>query len=234
MITHRPFGSLGGSNHGWLDTKHHFSFAGYRDPDRMCHGELMVINDDRIAPNAGFDAHPHRDMEIITYVRSGAITHQDDKGNEGRTMAGDIQVMSAGSGITHSERNLGDGVTSLYQIWIIPKSQGVEPRWETAEFPKRAVSGKLDLLVSGDGAAPLAIHQDATIHAGTLEAGTGLDHPVKGKAYVLVSGGEARIGGIDGAKGDGFGISGEDSVAIEAVKKAEVLVIGVPGLVDAR
>ena len=108
MITRFAFADLGGANHGWLNAKHHFSFANYYDPQKLSHGELMVINDDIIAPHTGFDTHSHRDMEIITYVRKGAITHKDNKGNEGRTTAGNIQVMSAGTGISHSEYNLED------------------------------------------------------------------------------------------------------------------------------
>ena len=234
MITHHPYENLGGANHGWLDAKHHFSFAGYQDPDKMSHGELLVINDDRIAPNTGFEPHAHRDMEIITYVRKGAITHEDDKGNKGRTTAGNVQVMSAGSGIRHSEYNHEDEVTNIYQIWILPKSKGIEPRWDAAEFPKAAVSEKLPLLVSGGGDAPLSINQDATIHAGALNAGTSLTHAIKGKAYVLVSEGEASIDGIKGKKGDGFAVSGQDSIAIEAGSDAEILVIEVPGLIEAR
>lgn len=234
MITHHPFDSLGGANHGWLDARHHFSFAGYRNPDRMGHGELLVINDDRIAPRTGFDTHPHRDMEIITYVRSGAITHRDDQGNEGRTTAGNVQVMSAGTGIRHSEHNLEDEVASLYQIWIRPRSRGIAPSWSTAEFPKRAAAGKLALLVSGEGDAPLSIHQDARIFAGTLEAGVSLTHAIKGKAYVLVSEGDATISGVAGARGDGFAISDETDVAIKTTGGAEILVIEVPGLIEAR
>ena len=130
------FSGLGGANYGWLNAKHHFSFANYYDPQKLNHGELMVVNDDRIAPHTGFDTHPHRDMEIITQVCRGAISHQDDRGNKGRTLAGSIQVMSAGTGIFHSEYNLEDEETSLYQIWIKPAHVGVAPRLETLSFQK--------------------------------------------------------------------------------------------------
>ena len=163
MITHHPFNKLGGAHHGWLDAKHHFSFANYFDPKKLSHGELLVINDDRIAPHTGFDTHPHRDMEIITYVRKGAITHKDNKGNKGRTTAGNVQVMSAGTGIFHSEYNLEDEETNIYQIWILPNAKSVPPRWDAAEFPKEPVSTNLPLLVSGDGKAPLQIHQDCQV-----------------------------------------------------------------------
>ena len=139
MIRRYAFSDLGGANRGWLNAKHHFSFADYYDPQKLCHGELMVVNDDRIAPNTGFDIHPHRDMEIITYVREGDISHQDDKGNKGQAVAGSIQVMSSGTIIFHSEYNLEDEETSLYQIWIKPAGNGVTPRWETADFSKSPV-----------------------------------------------------------------------------------------------
>ena len=116
MLKHYPFDSLGGADHGWLNAKHHFSFASYHDPKKMSFGELLVINDDRIAPHTGFDTHPHRDMEIITYVRRGAITHKDSRGNKGRTTAGNVQVMSAGTGIKHSEYNHEDEETNIFQI----------------------------------------------------------------------------------------------------------------------
>ena len=124
MIELRPFNTLGAANHGWLDAHHHFSFAGYHDPARVNWGALRVWNDDKIAPKSGFPTHPHSDMEIITYVRTGAITHRDSMGNEGRTEAGDVQVMSAGSGVQHSEFNLEDEDTTLFQIWIIPDKRG--------------------------------------------------------------------------------------------------------------
>ena len=126
MIDRRPKDALGRFDFGWLDTRHHFSFGDYHDPDRMGWGALRVWNDDEIAPETGFPAHPHRDMEIITYVRSGAITHQDSLGNTGRTEAGDVQVMSAGSGIRHAEYNLEAGPTQIFQIWIQPRERGGE------------------------------------------------------------------------------------------------------------
>ena len=149
MIELRPFESLGGANHGWLDAKHHFSFANYHDPARMRWGNLRVWNDDTIAPKTGFAAHPHRDMEIITYVREGAITHEDSLGNKGRTKAGDVQVMSAGTGIRHSEYNLEDVTTRIFQIWIVPTQTGEEPSWGTKPFPKGDRSGRFITLASG-------------------------------------------------------------------------------------
>ncbi|CAE6926912.1 Pirin domain-containing protein [Pseudomonas marincola] len=136
MIEVRPFEQLGGANHGWLAARHHFSFAEYYDPKRMAWGQLRVWNDDEIAPQTGFPPHPHRDMEIITYVRKGAITHQDNLGNKGRTEAGDVQVMSAGTGITHSEYNLEDETTQIFQIWIMPNQFNSAPSWGAKPFPK--------------------------------------------------------------------------------------------------
>ena len=236
MIAHYAFDELGGANHGWLDAKHHFSFASYHDANRMSHGELLVINDDRIAPQTGFGMHPHADMEIITYVRRGAITHEDNQGNSGRTVAGDVQVMSAGTGIYHSEYNLEDEETNIYQIWITPKTRGIAPRWAAAEFPKTPVDDQLTLLVSSHeaGDAPLTINQDARIYAGSLKDGTMLDHTIHGKAYLLVAEGTLTVNGQSGEKGDGFAISDELQLAIAATGDVELLIIEVPGLVNAR
>lgn len=234
MIRHYPYKTLGGANHGWLNAKHHFSFASYQDPKKMSFGELLVINDDVIQPHTGFDTHPHRDMEIITYVRRGAISHKDSRGNKGRTTAGNVQVMSAGTGISHSEFNLEDEETNIFQIWIMPKSKGIEPRWDAAEFPKTPSADSLPLLVSGDGSAPLSIHQDARIYAGTLASDSTLTHAITGQAYILISEGEVEIDGTQAGRGDGFAVSGQKAVTIKAATDSEVLVIEVPGLVNAR
>ena len=234
MITHHKFENLGGANHGWLNAKHHFSFANYYDPQKLCHGELMVINDDKIAANTGFDTHPHQNMEIITYVRKGAITHKDNKGNQGRTTAGNVQVMSAGTGIYHSEFNLENEETNIYQIWIKPKINGVEPNWNMAEFPKQPVTDSLQLLVSGEETSPLNINQDARIYAGRMNKSTKITHNVIGKAYVLISEGNIEVNGSKAQKGDGLSISDETSLDLEALNDAEVLIIEVPGKENAR
>lgn len=234
MLRHTKYDDLGGAEHGWLKTKHHFSFASYRDPKRMSFGELMVINDDIIAPFTGFDMHPHKDMEIITYVRSGAISHKDNRGNKGRTTAGNVQVMSAGTGIFHSEYNHEDEATTIFQIWITPRSRGLTPVWDTAEFPTDVANGTLPLLVSGDGKAPLHINQDARIYAGRLIKGGRLGHKIKGQAYILVSDGEVTIGGLHCNKGDGIAVSGESKIDIAARTDCELLVIEVPGKIKAR
>ena len=153
----------GGANFGWLNSKHSFSFGHYYDPKHMGFSVLRVINDDIIQAGTGFDTHPHANMEIITYVRTGAITHRDSNGNVGRTEAGDVQVMSAGSGIYHSEFNLESEDTNIFQIWIEPNQLEVTPRWDSFEFPKQTAESSLTLLVSGEGDAPLSIYQDAYI-----------------------------------------------------------------------
>ena len=234
MIRRYAFSDLDGAKRRWLNAKHHFSFADYYDPERLCHSELMVVNDDRIAPYTGFDTHPHRDMEIITYVREGAISHQDDKGNKGRTAAGSIQVMSAGTGIHHLEYNLEDEETSLYQIWIKPARNGVTPRWEIAEFPKSPALNKLQLVVSGNGGAPLQMQQNTRIFVGHLNKDTKIEHLIEGKAYLLISKGNIVVNDWAANKGDGVAISHEIAVNITAMSDAEVLIIEVPGLQDAR
>lgn len=228
MIKTYTFEQLGHANHGWLNARHHFSFANYYNPERMGFGALRVINDDIIKAGAGFDTHPHKDMEIITYVRKGAITHRDSRGNLGRTKAGDVQVMSAGTGIYHSEFNLESEDTNLYQIWIEPNKTGVQPRWDAMEFPTEETEDGLTLLVSGDGSAPLQIHQDATLHAGPISAGSELQHAIKHQAYLLVSKGAITLDGHSLKQGDGAEIRDMDSIKLTAVKDAEVLIIDVP------
>ncbi len=234
MITHYPFDTLGGANHGWLNAKHHFSFANYYDSKKMGFGELLVINDDRIAPNTGFGKHPHDNMEIITFVRKGAISHEDSQGNKGRTTAGNVQVMSAGTGIMHSEFNHEDEETNIFQIWIIPKSRDIEPKWGSAEFPTTSTTDKLKLLVSGNNDAPLQIHQDARIYTGMFKDNTTLKHLIKGQGYLLVSKGNIKIGDIEASKGDGIAIKNEEEISLECYPDTEIILIEVPGLAEAR
>lgn len=231
MITVQKFQTLGEMKARWLHARYHFSFAMYHNPARMGFGNLRVINDDRIKAGEGFGMHPHDNMEIITYVRKGAIIHRDSLGNHGVTKAGDVQVMSAGTGITHSEASSPDEDTTLYQIWIEPNARQVTPRWEAAEFPEAFVNDKLNLLVSGSKddvkAGSLYIHADATIHGGRLRAGMQLKHETSGSAYVLVSAGSVTINGTALQVGDGAEIRGENSLAITALEDAEILVIDV-------
>src|ERR1700744_974219 len=173
MIKLKPFDTLGGADHGWLKAKHHFSFADYYDPKNVNHGALRVWNDDEIAPNSGFPPHPHANMEIITYVREGAITHQDSLGNKGRTEAGDVQVMSAGSGVRHSEDNLEPTKTKIFQVWSAPPTEGGAPTWGAKPFPKSDRSGNFVTIASGfaDDREALPIRADARVLATPLKAG---------------------------------------------------------------
>jgi hypothetical protein len=175
MIERRPFASLGGEKLDWLDTRHHFSFAHYHDADRMHWGALRVWNDDAISAGTGFPPHPHADMEIVTYVREGAITHEDSLGNKGRTEAGDVQVMSAGNGIRHAEYNREDETTRIFQIWIIPTQRGGTPNWGTRPFPKEDRAGRFVPLASGnpEDEDALPIRSDARVLGVRIEEGDG-------------------------------------------------------------
>ncbi len=229
MIELRPFDGLGGANHGWLDAKHHFSFAGYHDPARMHWGNLRVWNDDTIAPKTGFPPHPHRDMEIITYVREGAITHEDSLGNKGRTEAGDVQVMSAGTGIRHSEYNLEDVTTKIFQIWIIPTRDGEPPRWGAKPFPKGARAGQFVTLASGydgDGDA-LPIRTDARVVGATLKAGESADYPLgkDRKAYLVPASGAIRIDDVQVNARDGAAISDMEVIRVTAIEDSEIVLV---------
>lgn len=232
MITVYPYENLGHADHGWLDARYHFSFSTYVNPARRGFGVLRVINDDIVQAGKGFDTHPHRDMEIITYVRRGAITHRDSQNNEGRTGAGDVQVMSAGSGVAHSEHNLEQKDTNLFQIWIEPNKKGVQPRWEAREFPKGPVKDALIPLASGRDEdiekGALFIHQDATIFGGALKAKAAITHPIKHQAYLLVSEGEIEVEGKRLKRGDGAEIENASAMQIKALSDAEILVIDVP------
>jgi len=228
MIKPIFYTDLGHADFGWLDARHHFSFGQYYDANRMGFGKLRVINDDVIQAGTGFDTHPHSNMEIITYVRQGAITHKDSRGNEGKTKAGDVQVMSAGTGIQHSEHNKESEATNLYQIWIEPNQQNVEPRWDAHQFPNQEpVESELSLLVSGDGTAPLSIHADAKIYAGRLVEGQVIEQSIDHNGYLLVSNGEVLVGGHSLSKGDAAEITDQQSLEIKAATEAEVLLIDV-------
>lgn len=229
MIELRPFDRLGGANHGWLDAKHHFSFANYYDPARMDWGNLRVWNDDTIAPKTGFPAHPHRDMEIITYVREGAITHEDNLGNKGRTEAGDVQVMSAGSGVRHSEYNLEDVTTKIFQIWIVPTSAGGAPSWGAKPFPKGERSGQFVTLASGydnDGDA-LPIRTDARVVAATLKAGETAEYPLgkDRRAYLVPATGAVQLDDVRVNARDGAAISDLDVLRVTAIEDSEIVLV---------
>ena len=227
MLDRRTFDSLGHADHGWLDARHHFSFANYHDPARMGWGAIRVWNDDTIGPKTGFPPHPHRDMEIITYVRTGAITHQDSMGNRGRTGAGDVQVMSAGTGVTHAEYNLEDEPTTLFQIWIHPREQGVQPAWGQQPFPKGERAGKLVTLASGygdDGA--LTINADARVLGATLNAGEQVTHSVGAgrHAYLVSARGAITVDGERVEARDGVALTAGDHI-IAAIDEAELVLV---------
>ena len=231
MIELRPFASLGGADHGWLDTKHHFSFADYHDPARTNWGQLRVWNDDEIAPQTGFPAHPHRDMEIITYVRDKAISHKDSLGNEGRTEAGDVQVMSAGTGIQHAEYNLEDETTRIFQIWIIPDRRGGEPTWGARPFPKEARDGEFVPLASGiEGDDALPIRAEARVLGATVKAGDTVTYQASADRhlYLVPASGRVRIGDVEVNARDGAAITDLDRIEVTALEDSELV------LVDAR
>ena len=229
MIERRPFESLGGANHGWLNAKHHFSFANYYDPSRMNWGNLRVWNDDEIAAGSGFPPHPHSDMEIITYVREGAITHEDSLGNKGRTEAGDVQVMSAGTGIRHSEYNAEPTLTRIFQIWIEPTKRGEAPAWGAKPFPKGDRAGQFVVLASGfdgDGDA-LPIRTDARIVGATLKAGESATYPLgeTRRGYLVPAIGEVEVNGVRLNARDGAAISNEATITVTAVNDAEIVLV---------
>ncbi|OGN43689.1 MAG: hypothetical protein A2623_12180 [Caulobacterales bacterium RIFCSPHIGHO2_01_FULL_70_19] len=228
MIDVRRFDSLGGADHGWLKARHHFSFASYYDPRRMGWGRLRVWNDDEIAAKSGFPPHPHADMEIITYVRTGAITHEDSMGNRGRTAAGDVQVMSAGTGVRHSEFNLEDETTTLFQIWIETDRPGAPPSWGQREFPKSDRSGRFTVMASGDAAdGALPINADAKVLGATLKAGESLDYDLGTgrRAYLVSAVGEVEVNGETLNARDAAAIVDEATVTITAKSDAELVMV---------
>ena len=229
MIDIRPYASLAHRDHGWLDTRYHFSFSDYHDPARMGWGALRVWNDDKIAPRSGFPPHSHSDMEIVTFVHSGAISHQDSLGNRGRTGAGDVQVMSAGTGITHAEYNLEDEDTTLFQLWIIPDRAGEQPSWGAREFPHGDRSGRWVTLASGrphsDDALP--IRADASVLAATLKAGGAVTYDADHARhqYLVPINGRVRVNGQDANARDGIAVTGESAILVEALEDVELVLV---------
>ena len=229
MIEIRPFAGLGHADHGWLNAVHHFSFANYHDPARMGWGRIRVWNDDTIAAQSGFPPHPHRDMEIITFVRSGAITHQDSLGNKGRTGAGDVQVMSAGSGITHAEFNLEPEPTTLFQIWIETDRQGDAPRWGQREFPRGTRAGKWEVVASDAPEADdaLLIRADARVLAATVQAGATIELSLDPQRhqYLVATGGAIEVNGTPAAPRDGVAITGVENLVVTALADTELVLV---------
>ena len=230
MIELRPFETLGSANHGWLNANHHFSFASYHDPARVNWGALRVWNADTIAPGTGFPTHPHSDMEIITYVRKGAITHRDSMGNEGRTEAGDVQVMSAGNGVAHSEYNLEGEECTLFQLWIIPSERGGAPSWGARKFPKDDRAGQFVPLASGvandDDALP--IRTDARVLGATVKAGESVTYTPRDASrhlYLVPATGKVRIEDVEAKARDGVAITQRASVTITALEDSELVLV---------
>lgn len=232
MLQVVSFASLGRFGTDWLDSRFHFYFAGVPAPMGTHFGPLRVWNDDLIQPHTGFDMHGHRDMEIVTYVRRGAISHRDNLGHEGRIGAGEVQVMSAGRGILHAEWNHEDEETLLYQIWVEPNRQGLKPGWEQAPFPKSDRQGRLVALASGqdniEGALP--IHQDATLYGALLARGDTIAHKLgPGRcAYLVLSEGELEIGEHRLASRDGCAIRDVDMIDARAATACEALLFDLP------
>ena len=231
MIKHYAFNNLGKANHGWLKSSHHFSFANYYNPKRMGFGTLRVVNDDWVQAGKGFPSHPHRNMEIISIIRTGAITHKDSEGNKGETQEGEVQVMSAGSGIVHSEYNLTPKPLTLYQLWIKTNKTNIEPRWECKKF-STTPSAELPLLVSGyseDEGSALFINQEARIYGGKLRKGTTVEHNIKHQAYILASDGmfniEDSASSITMNKGDGAEVTQSASIKLTASVDCEIFII---------
>jgi redox-sensitive bicupin YhaK (pirin superfamily) len=229
MIEVRPFAKLGGANHGWLKAKHHFSFARYYDPERLGHGAIRVWNDDEIAPHMGFPPHPHANMEIITYVREGAITHEDSLGHKGRTEAGDVQVMSAGDGLHHSEYNREDEPTKIFQIWIEPREEGGYPSWGAKPFPKGDRSGRFVTLASGreGDKDALPIRADARVLGATVKKGETLEYELgpNRHGYLVPALGSVEVNGVQAGTRDGVAIAKEEKVTVKALEDAEIVLV---------
>jgi redox-sensitive bicupin YhaK (pirin superfamily) len=228
MIDVRSFDSLGAFRTDWLNAKHHFSFGHYHDPKRMGWGALRVWNDDEIQPQTGFPPHPHQEMEIITYVRDGAITHEDSLGNKGRTVAGDVQVMSAGTGIRHAEYNKEDELTRIFQIWILPDERGGAPAWGSREFPKGERSGEFVVLASGhESDDALMIRADARVLGATVKAGETVTYALApGRhAYLGLAKGAVELNGVAVGARDGAAIKDVDTITVTASEDAEIVLV---------
>jgi redox-sensitive bicupin YhaK (pirin superfamily) len=228
MIELRPFSALGRFQSDWLNARYHFSFADYLDPNRVSWGKLRVWNDDEISPGTGFPPHGHRDMEIVTYIRKGAITHEDGLGNRGQTQAGDVQVMSAGSGITHSEFNHETESCLLFQIWILTARKSAMPHWKNRQFPGIDRAGRWVALASGrtTDTDALPINQDAAVLGAHLEAGQSLDYGFKDRfGYLVPAMGRVLVNGIEVGARDGLAISNDERVTFKALEPCEIVLV---------
>ncbi len=232
MIQIRRSEDRGHADHGWLDTHHTFAFAGYHDPEFVQFGPLRVLNQDKVAAGRGFGEHGHADMEIVSYVLEGALAHRDSMGNGSEMRAGDVQLMSAGSGVTHSEFNPSrDEPAHFLQMWVLPRTRGGAPRYEQRAFPEGERRGALRLVVSQDGAqGSLRIDQDARAYAGLFAAGEGATLALEPgrSAWVHVARGRVRLAGEELGPGDGAGLREEAALELEGLEDAEVVVWELP------
>lgn len=231
MIRIRKHFDRGHFDHGWLNTWHTFSFADYHDPDQMGFSALRVINDDRIAPGVGFPTHGHRDMEILTYVMQGSLAHKDSMGNGSLIQSGDVQYMSAGKGVTHSEFNASaQEMVHLLQIWILPSENRLPPQYQQSHFSAEAKRGRWCLIASPDGADDsLAIRQDARLYAALIGPGDTLDHALNGRrVWLHIARGEVEVNDIALEAGDAVGIEGESSIRVVSGHQGEVLLFDLP------
>ncbi|MGA9523279.1 MAG: pirin family protein [Myxococcaceae bacterium] len=226
MISVRPSEQRGHANHGWLDTHHSFSFADYYDPRHMGFRSLRVINEDRVAPGTGFGAHGHRDMEIITYPLAGAIEHRDSTGGNGVLRAGEVQRMTAGTGVMHSEMNAANDELHFLQIWILPDRRGLKPEYEQKAFTPDERHGRWRIIVSPDARdGSLSVHQDMSLYATLLSAGQTAEHALASgrHAWVQVARGQATLNGVPLKAGDGAAVSSETRLVLEATEPVEAL-----------
>jgi redox-sensitive bicupin YhaK (pirin superfamily) len=229
MLQFRPREALDHADHGWLKARHHFVVSSKGNPAHGRLGALVIWNDDEIAPGTGFGLHGHADMEIVTYVRQGAVTHEDSAGHVGRTAAGDVQVMSAGTGISHSEHNDGTDPLKLFQIWLLPRQCGGAPRWDSHKFPKADRAGRLIALASGNpkDTEALQIRADARVLGATLLAGTSVTHALDRfrNAYLAPAQGVIHVNGQRVAVGDGIAVIDEPVLTITAAEDAELILV---------
>ena len=228
MLKLKSFEDISGLDAGWLKAKHHFAIGPYGNPAHKAVGNLIVFNDDEIAPRTGFDLHHHENVEIVSYLREGTVTHRDDQGNLGKTHAGDVQVMTAGTGIRHSEQNEEDVPVRLFQIWLKPSTAGGIPRWGTKPFPKVDRAGVFVPLASGRNAeGALPIRTDAEVYGALLHAGAKTRYSFrKGDAgYLVPATGEVEVSGVNVHAREGLVIENEEMIAIKALTDSELVLV---------
>jgi quercetin 2,3-dioxygenase len=228
MLQLKSLNDIKGADIGWLKAKHHFAIGPYGNPNHKPIGNLIVFNDDEIAPHAGFSPHPHSNLEIVTYVHEGTVTHQDDQGHRGKTRAGDVQVMSAGTEINHSEKNDGDVPLRVFQIWLNPASRGGTPRWGSKPFPRVDRAGALIVLASGrnaDGALPIG--SEAEVYGALLQAGTLAEYSFQqGDAgYLVPASGEVEVNGVLVQAREGLVIQDEKKISVKALVDSELVLV---------